>query len=83
MRARDGTKGEGGGGLTPQTRMAQLWDAWRMAQARSELALNTWYAAAKGEKARTYATYAAALEREGVVADLLAEASLDGAVAAA
>jgi hypothetical protein len=60
-----------------------LWETWRMAQARSELALNTWYAAPRSEKARAYATYTAALEREALVADLLAHAALDGAVAAA
>ena len=39
-----------------------LWETWRLAQARSELALNTWYAAPRSEKARAYATYTAALE---------------------
>jgi len=62
---------------------ADLWETWRMAQARSELALNTWYAAPRSEKARAYATYTAALEREALVADLLAHAAVDGAVAAA
>jgi hypothetical protein len=83
MRARHGTNREVSATLSPQKRIAQLWETWRMAQARSELALNTWYAASKGDKARTYATYTAALEREGLVADLLAQAAGDGAIAAA
>ncbi len=62
---------------------ADLWETWRMAQARSELALNAWYAAPRSEKPRAYATYTAALDREALVADLLAQAALDGAVAAA
>lgn len=83
MRARDRTNAETSGTLRPQTRTADLWETWRMAQARSELALNTWYAAPRSDKARAYATYAAALEREALVADLLAQASVDGAIAAA
>ena len=54
-----------------------------MAQAGSELALHTWYAASYGQKAQTYAAYAAALAREGLAADALAEARVRGAVAAA
>ena len=83
MRARDRTNGELKATLNPKKRTAQLWETWRLAQARSELALNTWYAAPRSDKARTYATYAAALEREALMADLLAEAAVDGAIAAA
>ena len=70
MRARNGTA-------------ADLWETWRQAQARSGLALKTWYAAPQRDKARAYATYTAALEREALMADLLAQAAVDGAVAAA
>jgi hypothetical protein len=61
----------------------ELWESWRVAQAESELALNTWYAAPKGRKARAHAAYAAALERESQAADVLAEAGAYRAVAAA
>ena len=69
--------------LSPRTPPAELWEAWRLAQAFSELALNTWYAASHGEKARTHAAYTDALAREGHAAEALAAAALDGAVAAA
>jgi hypothetical protein len=60
--------------VSDQTRPAELWEAWRMAQAWSELALNTWYAASKGQKARAYAAYTAALDLEGQAAGSLAQA---------
>lgn len=74
-----GTEVELNATLSPQTPPAELWEAWRMAQAGSELALQTWYAASHGQKARTYAAYTASLEREGRAADALAETRVPGA----
>jgi hypothetical protein len=68
--------------LSPKTPVAELWEAWRMAEAGSELALNAWYAASKGQKARTHAAYTAALEREAKAASALARAGVGGAVPA-
>jgi hypothetical protein len=68
--------------LSRNAPMAELWDAWRMAEAGSELALSAWYAASKAQKARTHAAYAAALEREAQAADALARAGVDGAISA-
>ena len=52
--------------------LADLWEAWRKAQARTEAALNAWYAASKGRKAVTHAAYVAALDREELAANVLA-----------
>jgi len=60
--------------VSNRTRPAELWEAWRLAQAGSELALNSWYAASKGQKARAYAAYTAALDLEGQAAEALAQA---------
>jgi hypothetical protein len=69
--------------VSPQTPPAELWEAWRMAQAGSELALNTWYAASKGQRARAYAAYTAALDLEGRAAEALAQAGAAEAAVAA
>jgi hypothetical protein len=68
---------------------AELWDAWRLAEIESGFALNKWYSASNGDKARAYAAYTAALEREALAADLLAQPlqrssglEFDGALAA-
>jgi hypothetical protein len=49
-----------------------LWDAWLFAEAEASLALATWTHAADADKARTYATYAAALDHEEQAAGVLA-----------
>jgi hypothetical protein len=78
-----GSEAELNAALSPQTQPAELWEAWRMAQAGSELALNTWYAASKGQKARAYAAYTTALDLEGQAAEALAQAGVAKAAAAA
>jgi hypothetical protein len=64
-----------------------LKEAWRLAERESGFALDAWYSASKGGKARAYAAYAAALELEALAADVLAfevafELGVDGALAA-
>jgi hypothetical protein len=49
-----------------------LWDAWLFAEAEASLALATWTGAPDADKARAYATYAAALDREEQAARMLA-----------
>ena len=67
---------------------AELWNAWRLAEIESGFALDKWYSASSGEKARAYAAYTTALEREARAADLLAQLErssvlgFDGALAA-
>ena len=51
---------------------AELWDAWRLAERESGLALDAWYQASKGGKDRAYAAYMTALEVEALAADVLA-----------
>jgi hypothetical protein len=50
----------------------QLWDAWLFAEAEASLALATWSRAPEGDKARAYAMYAAALDREEQAGQALA-----------
>ena len=58
-----------------------LWDVWRLAELEAGFALDAWYEASKGDKARAFAVYTAALEREAQAADALAEpAWLDSGV---
>jgi hypothetical protein len=66
---------------------AELWEAWRLAELESGLALDAWYEASTGGKARAYAAYATALELEALAAELLAfevssELGVDPALAA-
>lgn len=49
-----------------------LWDAWLFAEAEASLALATWNRAPHGDKARAYAAYAAALDREEQAGRVLA-----------
>jgi hypothetical protein len=49
-----------------------LWEAWRLAERESELALEAWNQASKGGKARAYADYTTALELEALAAEMLA-----------
>jgi hypothetical protein len=71
------------GKTTPNAPLAELWEAWRKAQARTEAALNEWYAASKGSKAVTHAAYVAALDREELAAAALARAGFPEVAAAA
>jgi hypothetical protein len=66
-----------------------LWEAWRLAQFETGLALDAWYEASKGSKARAFATYNAALDAEAFAAELLAislervpDRAVEGALAA-
>jgi hypothetical protein len=45
-------------------RPIELWDAWLFAEAEATLALATWNRASSDDRARAYAVYAAALDRE-------------------
>jgi hypothetical protein len=56
----------------PDAKPIDLWDAWLFAEADASLALATWTRAAGGDKARAYATYAAALDREERAGQVLA-----------
>jgi hypothetical protein len=51
---------------------AALYDDWLLAESDATLALGTWRAAKHGAKARAYAAYASALNREASAANLLA-----------
>jgi hypothetical protein len=52
-------------------RPAALFDAWLFAEADATLALAAWSCAASDDKAATYATYRAALDREAEAARTL------------
>jgi hypothetical protein len=70
----------------PSASLAELWEEWRQAEDESGSALDAWYRASKGGKARAYAAYQVALELEALAADALALAldrsSETGALAA-
>ena len=53
-------------------RPADLFDAWMFAEADATLAIATWRAAPREEKADAYAAYLAAFERETHAARILA-----------
>ena len=53
-------------------RPADLFDAWMFAEADATLAIATWRAAPREEKADAYAAYLAAFERETQAARILA-----------
>jgi hypothetical protein len=58
---------------TDEVLLGGLWEAWRLAELESGFALDAWYSASKGGKARAYAAYTAALELEALAADALAQ----------
>jgi hypothetical protein len=49
----------------------ELWDAWLFAELDAEFALKRWWEADSGEREDAFATYSAALEREGKAAHAL------------
>jgi hypothetical protein len=60
---------------TPTTRRdrpAELFDAWLVAEMEATLALSAWKLASRRCKRGAYAAYVAALNREGLAADMLA-----------
>jgi hypothetical protein len=56
----------------PTASAAELWEEWRQAEDESRSALDAWYRASKGDKARAHAAYQVALELEALAADALA-----------
>jgi hypothetical protein len=50
-----------------------LWDAWLLAEADASLALRAWSDASGADKARSYAAYLAALDREERAGQVLAD----------
>ena len=51
---------------------SDLWHAWLFAEAEASVALATWNRAPHDDKARAYAAYVAALEREEQAGRVLA-----------
>jgi hypothetical protein len=58
--------------ITRRIRPAQLFDAWLVAETEATLALSAWKLASRRCKREAYAAYVAALDREGLAADVLA-----------